>query len=105
VEAWIDFGRGPLFRLAFSLMVLGLLRVVVLTVIGIVESYRRNLDRIVPWKDVGKQTLAWLFPIGRLWRKRPVYSTVSFLFHIGLIVVPLFLAAHVLLWERSVGFG
>lgn len=105
MEAWIDFGRGPLFRLAFSLMVLGLLRVVALTVIGIVESYRRNLDRIVPWKEVGKQTLAWLFPIGRLWRKRLVYSTVSLLFHIGLIVVPLFLTAHVLLWKRSVGFG
>ena len=33
----------------------------------------------------------WLFPLGRLWRKRPVYSTVSFLFHVGLILVPLFL--------------
>jgi hypothetical protein len=42
VEAWIEFGRGPLFRLAFCLMVLGLLRVIVLTIIGIVEAYRRT---------------------------------------------------------------
>ena len=27
METWIEFGRGPLFRFAFALMVLGLLRV------------------------------------------------------------------------------
>ena len=27
MESWIEFGRGPLFRIAFSLMLLGLLRV------------------------------------------------------------------------------
>jgi nitrate reductase gamma subunit len=105
VEAWIEFGRGPLFRLAFSLMVLGLARVLVLTVAGIVESYRRSRDRIVPWKDVARQTLGWLFPAGRLWRKRPAYSATSFLFHVGLLTVPLFLAAHVLSWKRATGFA
>jgi nitrate reductase gamma subunit len=105
VETWIEFGRGPLFRLAFGLMVLGLLRVVALTVVGIVEAYRRNSDRIIPWQGVARQTLGWLAPFGRLWRGRPVYSTISFLFHIGLIAVPLFLAAHVLLWRRAAGFA
>jgi nitrate reductase gamma subunit len=105
VEAWIEFGRGPLFRLTFSLMVLGLLRVFVLTVAGIVEAYRRSSDRIVPWKQVARQTAGWLFPVGRLWRKRAAYSSTSFLFHAGLLVVPLFLAAHVLLWRRSLGFA
>ena len=105
MEAWIDFGRGPLFRLAFSLMVLGLLRVLLLTVLGIAEAYRRSPDRIIPWKEVAKQTLAWLVPVGRLWRKRPAYSTASFLFHVGLISVPLLLGAHVLLWQRSTGLA
>ena len=105
MEAWIVIGRGPLFRLAFSLMVLGLLRILGLTIAGIVENYRRSQDKKVPWKDVGRQTLGWLFPVGRLWRKRPVYSVVSFLFHIGLLAAPLFLAAHVLLWKRATGFA
>ena len=105
MEAWIEFGRGPLFRLAFSLMVLGLLRVFILTIVGIVEAYRRSSDRIVPWKQVARQTAGWLLPIGRLWSKRAVYSSTSFLFHAGLLMVPLFLAAHVLLWRRSVGFA
>ncbi len=105
MEAWIEFGRGPLFRLCFSLMVLGLLRIVALTAIGIAESYRRSPDKIIPWKGIAKQTLAWLAPLGRLWNKRPVYSTISVLFHAGLLLVPFFLAAHVLLWKRSVGFA
>jgi len=105
VETWIEFGRGPLFRLAFALMVLGLLRVALLSVQEIVEALGRSRDKRVPWKEVAKQTAGWLLPFGRLWRKRPFYSTTSFAFHIGLLPVPLFLAAHVLLWKKSVGFG
>jgi nitrate reductase gamma subunit len=102
---WIDFGRGPLFRLCFALMVLGLLRILVLTLLGIIEAYRRSPDRIVAWKEIRNKTLAWLFPVGRLCRQRPLYSLFSFAFHVGMIVTPLFLASHLLLWRNSVGFG
>ena len=105
MEAWINFGRGPLFRLCFALMVLGLLRIFLLTIVGMVAAYRRNPDKIVPWKELVSKTFLWLFPFGKLWSKRPVYSTISFLFHVGLIAVPLFLSAHLLLWKRGVGFA
>jgi hypothetical protein len=105
VEAWIEFGRGPLFRLTFSLLVLGLARLVVLAAFGIVEAYRRSSDRVVPWGDVLRQTLGWLLPGGRLWSARPIYSAVAFVWHVGLLSVPLFLAAHVRLWRGSLGFG
>jgi nitrate reductase gamma subunit len=103
VESWIEFGRGPLFRLAFSLMVLGLLRALVLTIVGIGEAYRRSPDRIVPWKAVARQTVGWLVPFGKLWRMRPWYSATSVMFHVGLLTVPIFLAAHIVLWKRSTG--
>ncbi len=105
MESWIEFGRGPLFRLGFSLMILGLLRVLLLTILNISEAYRRITDKSLGWKAIAAQTLGWLFPAGRLWRKRPVYSTVSALFHVGLLTVPFFLIAHVLLWRASVGFA
>jgi nitrate reductase gamma subunit len=105
LESWIEFGRGPLFRIAFAVMLLGLARIFVLTIIGVLEAYGRSPDKIVNWSEVRKQTIAWLFPVNRLWRQRPVYSTISFLFHVGLLLVPVFLAAHVLLWKRAVGFG
>ena len=34
-------------------------------------------------------------------RKNPVFTIVTFLFHICLIVVPIFLFAHVILWKES----
>ena len=105
MTAWIDFARGPLFRLCFALMALGLLRIVINTLLGVKEAYQRNPDKIVSWKEIRHQTLGWLFPVGRLWRQRPIYSALSFLFHVGMIVTPLFLASHVLLWRNAVGFG
>lgn len=105
MTGWIEFGRGPLFRLCFALMLLGLARILILTALGIREAYGRSPDKIVPWKEIRNQTLGWLFPIGRLWRQRPIYSSISFLFHAGIIAVPLLLASHILLWRDAVGFG
>ena len=105
METWIEFGRGPLFRFSFALMVLGLLRILALTFIGMIEAFRQSPDKILPWKDLLRNTVGWLFPVRRLWTKRPVYSATSLLFHIGLIWVPLFLSAHVLLWKQAVGFA
>jgi nitrate reductase gamma subunit len=105
VEVWIQFGRGPLFAASFAIMVLGLARILALSGIGVVEAYKKSWDRILPWRDVARQSIGWMLPLGRLWRCRPVYSTISFLFHIGLLLVPLFAAAHVQLWRRSVGFA
>jgi nitrate reductase gamma subunit len=101
VETWIQLGRGPLFRAALALLVLGLLRVVALSLVELVEAYRRSSDRTVNWREVAGETLGWLVPLGRLWRQRPVYSTISVLFHAGLLIVPIFLAAHVSLWKRA----
>ncbi len=103
MTAWIDFARGPLFRLCFALMVLGLLRIFLLTLFQVRGAYKTNPDKIISWREIRYQTLGWLFPIFRLWRQRPVYSTVSFLFHVGLIVTPVFLASHILLWRQSMG--
>ncbi|MFC1706066.1 hypothetical protein ACFL59_04480 [Planctomycetota bacterium] len=105
MESLIEFGRGPLFGFSFALMVLGLLRVLVLSVCGLAGALYSADDRKVRYGEVAKRTVSWIVPILRLWRTRPVYSTISFAFHVGLILVPVFLAAHVLLWRGSLGFG
>jgi nitrate reductase gamma subunit len=94
-----------LFAAALALMVLGLARIVVLTIVGAVEAYQRSWDRIVDWQDVGRQSVRWMIPLGRLWTSRPLYSTLSVLFHAGLLLVPPFAAAHVLMWQRSTGLA
>ena len=79
MESWIEFGRGPLFRIAFSLMLLGLLRAVALTAIGIAEAYRQSPDKIVNWREVRKQTFAWLFPVNAALARTACLQHVLFL--------------------------
>jgi len=86
-------------------MLLGLLRVVVLDLSAAVIAYWRAGDKSLPWKLIIRRTLRWLFPANRLLINRPVYSVFSVLFHIGLLIVPVFLFAHVALWEDVLGFG
>ena len=105
MEAWLDFGRGSLFRISFALMIFGLVRLLILTAVNMTEAYRRSPDKILPWKDLTLKTLSWLIPFGALWRKRPLYGTFSVLFHVGLLTVPPLLVAHGLLWERAIGYS
>jgi len=101
----LQFARGPLFRLAFLVMALGLLRLVILALWGIGQMIYRARDRNNPYSKVVKTTLTWLIPIQRLHRSRPWLSYSSFLFHVGLIVTPIFLLDHIHLWRASIGLS
>jgi len=104
MEAWLEFARGPLFRIAFFLMALGLLRHLVLTLYNVWRGMRRAGDKNLPWKTIFINTMKWLFPFKNL-NNRLWYSITSVLFHVGLILTPIFLMAHIALWERVLGFG
>lgn len=105
MEALLEFARGPLFRVTFALMVLGLLRILILDFWGMVEAVRKAADKNIPWSLALSKTLGWLFPIRRVGAKRPFYSIISIVFHIGMIITPIFLFAHVSLWRDGLGFG
>jgi nitrate reductase gamma subunit len=46
-----------------------------------------------------------MIPLKRIVRNFDIYSIISIFFHIGLIVIPLFLFAHIELWRESVGIS
>jgi len=94
MDAMIEFARGPLFRIAVTVCVLGLGYRIITLVGQIAAAWHRAGDRRLPLSAVAASTLGWILP-RRLWHTRPLYSSASFLFHIGLVVVPLFLAGHV----------
>ena len=105
MESWLEFARGPLFRLSFAILILGLLRILFLDIWGAYKAYRKAGDKSMPWKLIFSRSMEWLFPVKRVAHNRPVYSIFSILFHIGLLLVPIFLFAHVKLWEKSVGIS
>ncbi len=105
MEALLDFAGGPLFRLTFAVMVLGLLRVFILDLWGMFEAYGKAKDKKIPWKQTLIRTVSWLLPVKKIPAARPFYSLISMLFHLAIIIVPVFLYAHVRLWQKSIGIG
>jgi hypothetical protein len=50
MESWLEWARGPMFIFAFSFMVLGLVRHLVLTVMQIVRTMQRAGDKHLDYK-------------------------------------------------------
>ncbi len=103
MDALLEFAKGPLFRLSFALLVLGLIRIFFLDIRGAYKAYRNTDDKKLPWRLIISRTWEWLFPLKRLKGNFRVYSIFSILFHTGLIVVPIFLLAHIQLWQQALG--
>jgi nitrate reductase gamma subunit len=102
MEGLLDFARGPGFLFAFAFMVLGLLRHLLLTTWHIVRTYSRAGDKSLPYSTIALSSLEWMFPIRKL-RDQPVFSLTSIIFHLAVIIVPVFLRGHIELWQRGIG--
>jgi len=86
-------------------MLLGLLRVAVLdamSVASIIGKARKN-GRKVPYAAMAKATLKWMFPVRTVFQYFVPLSITSIAFHVAIIVTPLFLGTHILLWQRGLG--
>jgi nitrate reductase gamma subunit len=98
MEEAIHFAKGPLFTFSFLVMILGLARLLVIQIHSLITGKGARL-RNAPWKSIISDAATWLLPVRHLVRGTIVFSVMSFLCHIGMIVVPIFLAAHIVLWE------
>ncbi len=105
MEQILAFTQGPLFRLAFAILVIGLLRRFVLTIWPAVAAWYRARNRNIQWSKYFKDLGSWLFPVTHASASRRLFSAVSYIFHIGLILVPIFLSDHVSLWAKGTGIS
>ncbi|GAB4529641.1 MAG: hypothetical protein Kow0063_06880 [Anaerolineae bacterium] len=103
MPTWLEIAEGPLLRLALLIMVLGLARLVILSIWGMLAAIRRAGDRHIPYAQIIKETMSWLIPLHRLHRTRPVFSYASFIFHLGIIFAGLFLSNHIAVLKSNTG--
>ncbi len=104
-----EFLTGPALWLAFIVCGAGLLVRIIWYIVGL----NWQLDRVAytqhplaGLKGALRSILHWLIPFGaRNWRLRPLFTVTFFLFHFGLILVPLFLEGHAVLLEQGWGIG
>ncbi len=102
----LELARGPLLKFSLLLMALGLLRAVLLQIWELGWAWSRAGDHFIPWSLTLRRNLAWLLP----WRylrvlERRLYNFTSFLFHVGVILVPVCLAGHVAIFKESFGIS
>ena len=103
MEAVLAFARGSLLFLAFAVFSLGLLRQVGMTLAELVMAYRKAGDQVIPYGRLFRQGLGWIFPVSALRGTRVPYTAASMVFHIGVLLVPIFLRAHIHILKDGIG--
>jgi nitrate reductase gamma subunit len=83
-------------------MILGLFRLVIIQVYSLILRKGRRL-RNAPWKKILTDASTWVIPVKHLIPGTRVFSIVSYLFHIGILAVPILLMDHIALWEDFFG--
>lgn len=96
-----NFVRGPLVWVSFIIFIGGsIYRLISMALLAkkkdpLVYTYMHPQFAL-------RSIFHWIIPFMSVnSRKNPIFTIVTFLFHLCLIVVPIFLFAHVLLWKES----
>lgn len=96
-----DFVSGPLVWVSFIIFFGGSLY----RLISMVLLARKKEPMVFEYMSFYyalRSILHWIIPFGTVkWKKNPIFTIVTFTFHICLIFIPIFLFAHIILWKES----
>jgi nitrate reductase gamma subunit len=104
-----EFLTGPMFYLSISICIIGM----IVRLVRYFKGLSWQLDRVAykafpaqGLKGAWRSIYRWLLPFGtRSWRKQPFMTVIFFGFHIGAVLVPLFLLAHTVFLEDKIGLS
>jgi nitrate reductase gamma subunit len=100
-----NFVSGPLAWLAFILFFGGCLYRLV-RLFMLVKEKEPFIFTYMSWKYSLRSIFRWIIPFGTVnWRRHPVLTVVTFVFHISLLVAPIFLLAHVILVDEALNLS
>jgi nitrate reductase gamma subunit len=97
-----EFVSGPLVWIAFA----GFFAGVTYKVIDMARLARKE-KVVLPTMDAKyglRSLLHWIVPFaGRKTQLHPIYTAISYAFHICLLITPLFLMGHAVMWQKAWG--
>lgn len=104
-----QFVTGPLLWLSFIIFVVGC----IVRIVRYIRGLDWQADRVAysehfsyGMKGAIRSVAFWLVPFGtRSWRSNPFFAVLFFIFHICLIVTPIFLLAHNIILKERWGFS
>jgi len=102
-----QFITGPLLWLSFGIFFVGL----TFRVVRYFQGLDWQLDRVayrahpgLGLKGALRSIVHWLVPFWSVgWRAKPLYTAIFFVFHIGLVLTPLFLLGHAVIFKERWG--
>ncbi len=100
ITEFLSFAEGPLLWIVFILFAAGL----VLRTVFFVLSIIRRRPSLNPQPAINARPFLifrFLIPFHNAVLKKPLYSLLRYAFHVCLLVVPIWFAGHVSLWEES----
>jgi len=104
-----DFLTGPMFWLSISICLVGMLVRIVMYFRGLNWQLDRVAYKAYPaqgFKGALRSIIKWLIPFGTYgWRRQPFMTVIFFGFHIGAVIVPLFLLAHNVFLKEKIGIA
>ena len=104
-----EFLTGYMFWLSIGICMIGLIVRFVLYFKGLSWQLDRVAYKQYPalgLKGATRSIIRWLIPFGTYgWRKQPFMTVIFFGFHIGAVLVPIFLLAHNMFLKEKIGFS
>jgi nitrate reductase gamma subunit len=96
-----SFVTGPVAWAAFIIFLGGCLWRLI-SMLRLVSEKEKFIYTYMSWKYSLRSIFHWIIPFAtENWRRHPVLTIVTFAFHLCLLIAPIFLMAHVILWSES----
>ena len=103
MNAFINFIMGPMVWISVLVFFAGLI-VKLIKIVNEIKSKENFIFSYLSFKYSLRSIGAWLIPFfPQSTRQQPVFYGVSYLFHILLFLIPLFLMSHLVLFEQAFG--
>jgi len=101
MHSFYNFVSGPLAWVAFALFICGSIYRIV-SMLKQVAQKERFIFTYMSWRYSLRSIFHWIVPFATVnWRRQPVLTVVTFAFHICLLITPIFLLSHVVLWDEA----
>ncbi len=96
-----NFVTGPLAWAAFVVFIAGSLYRLI-NMLYLVNKKEKFIYTYMSFKYSFRSIFHWIIPFATVnWKRHPVLTIVTFAFHICLIITPVFLLSHAILWDES----
>jgi len=96
-----NFVAGPLVWVAFIVFFGGCLFRLI-RMFSLINQKEPFIYTYMSWKYSFRSIFRWMIPFATTnWRRKPVLTIVTFTFHICLIITPIFLLAHIVLFDEA----